>query len=63
MTRANEPSIQTRRIELKKLIDYAKENHFKLSLIQDYKRQFKELDDELKKHREHRKALRVARNE
>jgi len=62
MTRKDEPSIQTRKIELRRLIDYAKEHRFKPSLIRDYEKQLKAIEDELKQRREHRKALRLARN-
>lgn len=62
MTKRDEPSLQTRKIELTKLIMFSKEHRFTPSLIRDYERQLKEIDDEIKQRREHRAELRALRS-
>lgn len=62
MSRKVEPSLATRKIELEKLVMFAKENRFKPSLIRDYERQLKAIEEELKQRRERRKELRALRN-
>lgn len=62
MTRKDEPSLSTRKIELRKLIEHAKEYRFKPSLIKDYEKQLRAIEDELKQRREHRAELRALKN-
>ena len=61
MTNATILSPDTRRLELRKLIVYAEENKWNPTLIDDYKGQLAEVEEEIKKRKEYILRLRAER--